>query len=130
MIPDRSPSPDATPQPGLYRAVIAGPGRSLSDAFANLERSRNVSRVLRHEARDLLSARVTLTPEEGSGYFELTRIRNDLYVILSDFIYKDPRFEFVPGDGLVQFNFKLSGDLSYGVSRPGPLRFNRPSLHV
>jgi AraC-like DNA-binding protein len=115
---------------GLYRAVIAGPGRSLSDAFANLERSPNVSRVLRHEARDLLSARVTLAPEEGSGYFELTRVRNDLYIILSNFIYKDPRFEFVPGDGLVQFNFKLSGDLSYGVSRPGPLRFNRPSLHV
>ena len=30
----------------------------------------------------------------------------------------------------MQFNFKLSGDLNYGVSRPGPLRFNRPSLHV
>jgi AraC-like DNA-binding protein len=80
--------------------------------------------------RDLLSARVTLTPEEGSGYWELTRVRNDLYIILSNFTYKNPRFEFVPGDGLVQFNFNLSGDLNYGVSRPGPLRFNHPSLHV
>jgi AraC-like DNA-binding protein len=115
---------------GLYRSVIAGPGRSLAEAFANLEQSPHVSRLLRHPTRDLLSARVTLTPEEGSGYWELVRVRNDLYVILSNFTYKDPRLEMVPGDGLVQFNFKLSGDLNYGVSRPGPLRFNRPSLHV
>jgi AraC-like DNA-binding protein len=115
---------------GLFRTVLAGPGGSLSDAFANLEQSSQVSRVLRHPARDLLSARVSLTPEEGSGYWELTRVRNDLYIILADFSYKNPRFEFVPGDGLVQFNFKLSGDLSYGVSRPRPLRFNRPALHV
>jgi len=118
------------PTQGLYRAVLAGPGRSLTDAFANLEQSPQVSRVLRHPVRDLLSARVTLAPEEGSGYWELVRVRNDLYVILSNFAYKNPRFEFVPGDGLVQFNFKLSGDLNYGVSRPGPLRFNRPSLHI
>ena len=115
---------------GLYRTIMAGPGRSLADAFANLEISPHVSQVLRHAARDLLSARVELTPEEGSGYWELVRIRNDLYIILANFAYKNPRFEFVPGDGLVQFNFTLSGDLNYGVSRPGPLRFNRPSLHV
>lgn len=116
--------------PGLYRATIAGPGHSLADAFANIERSPQVSQITRHVVRDLLSARVVLTPSEGSGYWELTRIRNDLYIILSNFTYKDPRFEFVPGDGLIQFNFRLSGDMNYGVSRPGPLRFNRPALHV
>lgn len=115
---------------GLWRTVLAGPGRSLADAFANLEQSPQVQRLSRHPNRELLSARVTLTPEEGEGYWELTQIRNDLYVILSNFVYKDPRFEFVPGDGLVQFNFKLSGDLTYAISRPGPLRFNRPGLHV
>jgi AraC-like DNA-binding protein len=133
MSPNNKPGaspPDNVQPPGLYRTVMAGPGRSLADAFDNLDKSPHVSRVLRHAARDLLSARVNLTPEEGSGYWELTRVRNDIYVILSNFSYKNPRFEFVPGDGLVQFNFKLSGDLNYGVSRPGPLRFNRPSLHV
>lgn len=115
---------------GLYRTTLAGPGRSLSDAFSTLERACPLARIWRHPKRDLLSARVTLTPEEGQGYWELARIRNDFYVILSNFSYKNPRFEIVPGDGLVQFNFKVSGDLNYGVSRPGPLRFNRPSLHV
>jgi AraC-like DNA-binding protein len=115
---------------GLWRTILAGPGRSLADAFANLEKSPQVERVLRHPVRDLLSARVALTPEEGQGYWELTRIRNDLYVILTNFSYKNPRFELVPGDSLVQFNFKLSGDLTYAVSRTQPLRFNRPALHI
>ncbi len=121
----RAPVPE-----GLYRTTLAGPGRSLVDAFMNLEHSTQVDRVLRHAERDLLSARVTLHPEEGEGYWELTRIRNDLYVILSDFSYTQARFEFVPGDGLVQFNFKLSGDLTYAVGDPGPLRFTRPALHM
>jgi AraC-like DNA-binding protein len=120
-----APAPD-----GLYRTTLAGPGRSLVDAFMSLEHSPQVDRVLRHAGRDLLSARVTLRPEEGAGYWELTRIRNDLYVILSDFSYTRARFEFVPGDGLVQFNFKLSGDLTYAVGDPGPLRFTRPALHM
>jgi AraC-like DNA-binding protein len=120
---------NARPQ-GLYRTTLAGPGQSLTDAFANLEQSPQVERVLRHAKRDLLSARVTLKPDEGKGYWELTRIRNDLYVILSNFSYENPRSEFVPGDGLIQFNFKLSGDMTYAISRPGPLRFNRPALHL
>jgi len=121
---------DGRERQGLYRTILAGPGRSLPEAFASLEQSPEVERLIRHDKRGLLSARVTLKPEEGSGYWELSRIRSDLYVILSNFSYKDPRLELVPGDGLVQFNFKVSGDLTYGVSSLAPLRFMRPSLHV
>ena len=121
--------PDGLAQ-GLYRTTIAGPGRSLPEAFANLEQSPSADRIVRHPERGLVSARVTLTPEEGRGYWELTRIRNDLYVILGNYAYNHSRVELVPGDGLLQFNFKLSGDMTYAVSRQGPLRFNRPALHL
>jgi AraC-like DNA-binding protein len=77
-----------------------------------------------------LGARIALRPEEGHGYFDLTRIGDDVYVIACNFRYKDPRVELVPGDGLIQFYFKLSGDLTLGVSRTEPLRMNRPSLLV
>ena len=30
----------------------------------------------------------------------------------------------------MQFNFKLSGGLRYGLNRPGSPRLNRPSLHI
>ncbi len=115
---------------GLFRTVLAGPGRNLFDAFANLERAPQVERLFRHGKRDLLGARVALPPQEGQGYWELTRIRDDIYVIVENFAFKDPRVEHMPGDGLVQFNFKVSGDMTVAVSRTEPLRFNRPSLLV
>jgi AraC-like DNA-binding protein len=115
---------------GLFRALLAGPGRSLAEAFANLERAPGVQQVTRHPRRNLVGARVALTPEEGQGYWELTQIGQDVYVIVENFAYKDPRVEIVPGDGLIQFYFKLSGDLTMEVSRTEPLRLNRPSLLV
>ncbi len=115
---------------GLFRAALAGPGHSLADAFASLERAPNVERISRHRALDMLGARVSLTPVEGEGYWELTRIRNEIFVITQNFAYRDPRLEIVPGDGLIQFNFRLSGDLSIGVRRSDTLRFNRPALLV
>jgi AraC-like DNA-binding protein len=127
--------PRTTPQSnssneGLWRTLMAGPGHSLGEAFANLERAPQVERIVRHPKRDLLGARVTLTPEEGDGYWEFTRIRDDFYVVIWNFVYKNPRFELVPGDGLIQFNFKVTGDLTLAVSGAKPLRFNRPSLLV
>jgi AraC-like DNA-binding protein len=115
---------------GLFRAVLAGPGRSLSDAFANLERAPSVQQVIRHPHRNLVGARITLTPEEGQGYWDFTKVGDQIFVVVGDFAYKDPRVEVVPGDGLVQFYFNLCGDLTFGVSRTEPLRFNRPSLLV
>lgn len=115
---------------GLYRTTIAGPGRSLSDTFAVLGESPRVERLLHHPHHELLSARVTLTPDEGYGYWELTRVRDDIYVILANYSYFNPRVEFVPGDDRIQFNFKLSGDMTYGIASPGPLRFNRAALHL
>jgi AraC-like DNA-binding protein len=115
---------------GLFRAILAGPGHTLADAFANLEQAPQVERMARHLKRGLLGARVTLPPDEGEGYWDFTRIRDDIYVVVANFAYKDPRVELVPGDGLVQFNFKISGDMSLAVSRTEPLRWNRPSLLV
>src|SRR6185437_6547779 len=121
---------DGVRSDGLFRSILAGPGRTLAEAFANLERSSQVEHLVRHAKRDIVAARVTLTPNEGEGYWELTRIRDDFYVIVLNFLYKNPRFELVPGDGLIQFNFKVSGDMTLALSRTEPLRFNRPSLLV
>ena len=115
---------------GLFRTILAGAGRTLADAFANLEHAPEVERMTRHPKRGLLGARITLPPEEGEGYWDLTRIRDDIYVVVANYAYKDLRAELVPGDGLVQFNFKLSGDMSFAVSRTEPLRWNRPSMLV
>ena len=115
---------------GLFRTVMAGPGHTLADVFANLELAPQLERVLRHTKRGLLSARISLPSEEGEGYWEFTRIRDEIYVVVANFAYKEPRVEFVPGDGMIQFNFKISGDMTLAVSRAYALRWNRPSLLV
>jgi AraC family transcriptional regulator, transcriptional activator of the genes for pyochelin and ferripyochelin receptors len=115
---------------GLFRTVMAGPGHTLADVFANLELAPQLERVLRHAKRNLLSARISLPSDEGEGYWEFTRIRDEIYVVVANFAYKEPRVEFVPGDGLIQFNFKISGDMTLAVSRADALRWNRPSLLV
>jgi AraC-like DNA-binding protein len=120
----------ADPSKGLFRTVIAGAGRSLSEAFANLESAPNIERISRHPHRKLIGARISLAPEEGEGYWDCTRIGEDVYVIIENFAYKDPRVELVPGDGLVQLYFKLTGDLTMSISRTEPLRLNRPSLLI
>jgi AraC-like DNA-binding protein len=124
-----APESDSRSQ-GLWRTTLAGPGHTLAEAFANLERSPQVERLVRHAKRDLVGARVTLTPEEGEGYWELTRIRDDFYVIIMNFRYTKARFELVPGDGLIQFNFRVSGDMTLAAGSAEPLRFNCPSVLV
>jgi len=125
-----APGQNGSVEKGLFRALLAGPGHSLADAFANLELAPGLKNLTRHPIRNLLNARVSLTPEEGEGHWDFTRIGDDMFVIILNFVYKDPRVEFVPGDGLIQFNFRLAGDLTLAVSRSEPLHIDRPSLLV
>ena len=127
---DRPEAPVAPEQGGLFRAFLAGPSGTLGDAFANLELSPGVRVIARHPRRNLLGARIDFPPCEGDGYWELTRIGEDVYVVVANVSYKSSRRELVPGDGMIQFYFKLSGDLTLGVSQTEPLRLNRPSLLV
>ena len=115
---------------GLFRAFLAGPSGTLADAFANLEHTPGVELIARHERRRLLGARIVFPPQEGAGHWELTRIGDDVYVVVANVSYNSSRRELVPGDGMIQFYFKLSGDLTLAVSQTEPLRLNRPSLLV
>jgi len=115
---------------GLFRTAIAGAGQSIFEAFANLERASNIHRIVRHPNRKLIGGRVLLSPEEGEGYWDLTQLGDDVYIVIENFAYRDPRVEFVPGDGMIQLYFKLTGDLTLGVSRTEPLRLNRPALTI
>lgn len=115
---------------GLFRAFLAGPGRTLMDAFASLDSAPGIQMLVRHPQRRLVGARMQVLPEEGDGSWEFTQVADDIYVVVGNFVYKAPRVELVPGDGLIQFYFKLSGDLTVEVSQTEPLRLNRPSLLV
>jgi AraC-like DNA-binding protein len=88
------------------------------------------SGVTRHPTRNLVGQRWQLPEAEGTGGFDLTRIGADVFVVAIDVSYHDPRLELIPGDGLIQFYFKLSGDLTLGLDRKETLRLRRPSVLV
>ncbi len=115
---------------GLFRSLIAGEGRTIAEAFAYLAERSTVAQVSRHPRRALLGARIALAPEEGEGFWDFTQIGDDVYIVAGRFAYKDPRVEFVAGDGLLQFYFTLTGDLTMAISRTERYRINRPSLFV
>lgn len=112
--------------PDFYRSIIADPWRSLDQ----LERCTGVAHVLRHKIRNLVCARIALTPEEGKGYSEITRIQDDILVGVSHCTNEHPLVDFTPADDLVQFNFKLSSEASYRVSRTMPDLSNQGPLLV
>lgn len=115
---------------GLFRSLIAGEGRTLTEAFAYLADRTPFAQVYRHPRRPLLAARIDLAPDEGRGYWNFAQIDNEVYVVSGRLAYHDQRVEFVAGDGLLQFYFTLSGDLTMAVSRTQQFRINRPSLFV
>jgi hypothetical protein len=115
---------------GCFVPSWAGPGASLMGIFTGMEQGPTASHLWRHPARNLVGSRWPLPDTEGTGFYDLTRIGDDLFVLASDACYPEPRLEAIPGDGLMQFYFKLSGDLTLGVNRKEPLRLPRPSLLV
>lgn len=115
---------------GLFRTLLAGPGQSLNDAFDRLEHASQISHVAHHRGRNLFGARVDLHEDEGEGYWEFTRIRDDIFVVVGRFAYKDPRLERLAGDGMLQFCFNLSGDLKLQLSRAQLLHLAQPSLLI
>lgn len=115
---------------GLFRATLAGAGHTLADAFGTLEATQHLERSWRHPTRDLMGARVALEPHEGTGYWDFIRIRNDIYVVVANLAYHTWRLEIVPGEGLLSFSFKVSGDMSLEVNSGKSIRWNSPSLLV
>jgi AraC-like DNA-binding protein len=117
------------PAKGLFRTTVAGQGHTLHDAFDRLERTQSVDRAVRHRQRDMFGARVAVPSEDGRGYWDFMRARDDLYVVVENFSFHGPRLERISDHGIVQFYFELSGDLTMAV--PGAtLRLNQPSLLV
>jgi AraC-like DNA-binding protein len=105
-------------------------GSTLSEALENLDRASAVQEVTRHAPRNLLGARANLIPEKGRGHFEWMQMGDDMYVIAGDLAYRDLRVELAQGDGLIQFYFHLSGDLTMEANGQQRLHLDRPKFLI
>ena len=118
------------PAKGLFRTTLAGQGHTFEDAFASLERGRRLERGVRHPSRNLFGARLALHTDDGRGYWDFLRARDDLYVVVENFAFNEPRMERIVDDDILQFYFELSGDLTMTIPGARPLHLNRPSLLI
>jgi AraC-like DNA-binding protein len=118
------------PSKGLFRTTLAGQGHTFHHAFANLEFDRRVERVVRHSARNMFGARVALEDHDGRGYWDFMRARDDIYVIVENYSFKEPRMERIVDDDILQFYFELSGDLTMTIPGAPSLHLNQPSLLI
>ena len=122
--------PEYADDKGLFRSTLAGSGRSLREAFARIRNSDRVDKLIEHPIRPLLGARVNLLESEGKGHWNFLAFGDDLFLVVCDHTYIDPRLERLPGDGLLEFHIKLSGHLKMTTSRPEPILVDGPSLLV
>jgi len=100
------------------------------DFVAGLARVAPLARIERHGSSDVIHAEVSLTRSEGQGYFRLTRIGRELMVIVDDYSLSKPRIDRIHDGGLVEFDFRLSGDVTRARAHSHALHINRPGLFV
>ncbi|HVW68121.1 MAG TPA: AraC family transcriptional regulator [Steroidobacteraceae bacterium] len=116
---------------GLFRqaAVSTGPATTVTNLFANLSTLSHGETIGEHPERHLQGKRIPIERSEGHGTWELYRLDQDLFVVAADCVYDSPRVEVVPGEGLVEFHLRLSGELQMSLpGQPTPVTVTGPSL--
>lgn len=94
---------------GLFRAVVADHGASLSEVFTCLDKSTDRFTVTHYPERQLSAARVPVPPDEGDGEWELINLRNQAFVVITNCFFVDTRIELVPSEEFIEFHFTLVG---------------------
>ena len=118
--------------PSSARTVLSGDSKSLAKTFERIRSGMGIPGITRVEDNDnvIYSNRINLAPEEGSGYWEFIRLSNDLYLIATDFQYRETRVEIILGEGFLEFHFKVSGELLLELDSEKKLSVRGPSLLI
>jgi AraC-like DNA-binding protein len=102
------------PKPaGLFREELIGsrPARTTGNIFANLPHVNRGELIADDPVRRSQGTRLLIDRTQGTGTWEFYRLESDLYLLAADCVYDTARVETVPGEGLVEFHLRLSGEL-------------------
>ena len=114
------------------KTALSGDSKSLVKTFERVRSAKDTPGYVRVEDNDnvIYSNRLKLDPQEGTGYWEFIHLSSDLYLIASDFQYRDTRMETVIGEGFLEFHFKVSGELLMELDAGNKLSVRGPSLLI
>jgi AraC-like DNA-binding protein len=119
------------PPLGLHRQALVGstPAQTVKKLFSDLRQIQRGEFMGEDVERHLQGARVIVDRAEGHGTCDLYRLDQDLYVVATDSTFDSQRLELVPGEGLLEFHLRLTGELD--MTFPGqfePLTATGPCL--
>ncbi len=118
--------------PSSARTLLSGDSNSLVKTFECIRSGKRAPAVTQVEDNDnvIYSSRLPLAPEEGYGYWEFIHLSPDLYLIATDFQYRETRVETVLGEGFLEFHFKVTGELLLELDAENRLSVRGPSLLI
>jgi hypothetical protein len=100
------------------------------DFVAGLKNIGTVEYVEGGAAGGLVHAEIPVPADAGSGYCALTRIGSGLLVIVDDYSLQKPREEMIQDGGLIQLNFRLSGEVALARVGSGTVHCSGPGLFM
>ena len=108
----RTTRPEGKPV-GLFREELIGsaPARTTGNIFSNLSNVNRGELIADDPVRRSQGTRLLIDRTQGTGTWEFYRLESDLYLLAADCVYDTARVETVPGEGLVEFHLRLSGEL-------------------
>lgn len=105
-------APDSTI--GLARSALVDSSlATLKDIFRNVPDLSNADSIVTLRRGEIISgsARFNISRDGATGYWEFLCLRPGYYMVITNTVYKDDIDLSIPGEGLLEFHFKLSGQL-------------------
>jgi len=100
---------------GLFRAVLGSPKNTLQAVFDRLSQDSDEYPKMVDTRWNVMHVRVDLPPDEGTGFWRVVSISNEIFAVITECQYTEPRFERVPAEGLVEFHFVLKGPVELAL---------------
>lgn len=100
---------------GLFRAVLGGPDKTMHAVFERLAKAEDSFPAIIDQRWNTRHVRVDLPAKEGDGCWRFISISDEVFAVITECQYNEPRFERVPAENMVEFHFVLKGPVELAL---------------
>ncbi|MGE3597200.1 MAG: helix-turn-helix domain-containing protein [Dehalococcoidia bacterium] len=115
---------------GLIRTRIAGTNSLLSTMFERIRVPGSTYASVSLPYRQLYGAKIELRDDDGEGYWGAINIADQLFAVINNCRYREPRSEYYQGEGFLEFHFRLSGMVRLKNPGVSNVDLSDPSIFV
>lgn len=107
------------PSHGLWRREIGRTERTLRNTFAQLAALPGSYSLIADPKHGLFAAQADINPAQGDGYWRFFSISDQIFCVITECSYNQPRVETVRDEGFVEFHFLLEGPVNLSYPKTG-----------